>query len=395
MINSNKFLSSNFSKFLKENNEALKKIFSGKIKQSFLIKVLSYIQKEIKYYGEIIKYYRFDFSVETIMKGDTTTIDYDICRHIVGCHRENMIFVPESERAALQNNQQYIDELARAVVNDISLRAYGDVYFRKQPLTAGDELIYFPTMYHLFVVSIRGSQILQNEKYFSPVKPLFSEIFNKALSSMILIEAGFLDAAYNSCRSAIDNYINLLVLLKNPTSIEGFSKFLQYDILKENCGKGYTDEFIEVFENRKNKIENIMIKFLQYGWVDSIDKYHILVKNRPYSFGGLMIYLKSISDDKAREEFDFLENNHKKCHAYSHGTTIHSRYPLLNYFELSLMLSVTLIHTYKLLCKDANEDTDINGIDILAILDKEYKILRNKFENRSTQKFEEYYSQFQ
>lgn len=137
MMNSNNLLIPNFAKkemvkIRKENNEALKKIFSGKIKQSFLIKVLNYIQNEIRYYGEIIKYYRFDFSVEAIMKGDTTTIDYDICRHIVGCHRENMIFVPKSERTALQNNQQYIDSLAQQVVRDIEFRAYGDIFLRKR-----------------------------------------------------------------------------------------------------------------------------------------------------------------------------------------------------------------------------------------------------------------------
>lgn len=87
----------------------------------------------------------------------------------------------------------------------------------------------------------------------------------------------------------------------------------------------------------------------------------------------------------------YLNDLYKISHSYTHGNIGNTAYPLLNYFEISIILYIILTDSYKMFCKDLELSTNIEGIDICASIDKDISILINQYEKKSTENFKMYY----
>lgn len=200
----------------------------------------------------------------------------------------------------------------------------------------------------------------------------------------------FLDNSYPICRSIIELYVKLLIIELIPELLKEHDLFAKYDLKKTCCGEKYPEDFDNKYNHRKNQKEKSKIDYLHYGWVDLIDDYHEIVTRNQYSINGLICYL----EEKYNYEFNFedLKFFYKMCHSYTHGNVIQSKYPLLHYFEITLMISLTIPHTYEMLCKHANCGKEIEGVDILTLLMKDIKILSEQYCKRSTENFETYYN---
>ena len=98
----------------------------------------------------------------------------------------------------------------------------------------------------------------------------------------------------------------------------------------------------------KNKVD-----YLHFGWVDFINGYHDVVKKFPYSVYGIITYLKNKKICKI-SELEELEHFYKSCHIYTHGNTQIVKYPILHYFEISIMLYYIIRNTFLLLCDRAH-----------------------------------------
>ena len=91
-------------------------------------------------------------------------------------------------------------------------------------------------------------------------------------------------------------------------------------------------------------------------------------------------------------EYSTLKWLYRMCHSYTHGNVANSKYPLLHYFELSMILALTVPHTYNMLCEHTKEDANINGIDILQSMNKDIEKLIEQHKKRSTDNFNSYYN---
>lgn len=79
------------------------------------------------------------------------------------------------------------------------------------------------------------------------------------------------------------------------------------------------------------------------------------------------------------------------CHGYTHGNVNTSKYPLLHYFEISIMLYYVLSHTYKIICDQYSVQTYIEDVDIITKIDKDFEQVIAQYSQRNTEKFEAYY----
>lgn len=377
-------------KFIQENDKALKQLFSGKIKGNFLINTKN---KVVNAMGEsIYKCYDLQMSLDKfIAQNMDTAVEYDICRHIVGIHRSNLIFLTDAERVALERNGDYQKELVDDVVDQVRLRRYGSYAFRKQPIMRGENFIYYPLPYYFFVLCIRMNEILQNKKLENKtINSFLVSISNKGLASLALLEDNFLDNAYPICRGIIELYLKMLVLLNNPPAINEYERFCDYEIHKSFCEQKYSRDFKTAYQNKQSTAYCKMADYLHWGWVDSIEHYHNIVKQNPYSISGVIGYIKILYKDDIIfvSNLDFL---YKICNGYTHGNTIRARYPLLYYFEINFMLYETLLHSYEILCETCNIDKKIEDIDIVEKIEKYYAKFEKQYQQRNTEKFEEYY----
>ena len=91
------------------------------------------------------------------------------------------------------------------------------------------------------------------------------------------------------------------------------------------------------------------------------------------------------------ELFENIGIFYKMCHGYTHGNVPMS-YPLLHYFEISLILYLTVLHTFNMLCDSLKIPREIDGIDASAKLEEYIKILVKQYEQKTTEKFDKHYA---
>lgn len=80
-----------------QNNEALRRVFKGRIKGDFLIDIKDRVLKDLGW-ESLIKYYDFHWSDERMITGIGEAAEYDICRMIVGIHRAYSIFLSDDAK---------------------------------------------------------------------------------------------------------------------------------------------------------------------------------------------------------------------------------------------------------------------------------------------------------
>lgn len=381
-------LSNAMKNLQKETDRALRRFFSGKIKGTFLLEMKYNILRMLG--NEIHKYYTLQISDKMMASMDLDLPDFDICCHIVGLHRSNLIFVSESERLEKEKSEEYKLSLTKAVIENVKLRNYGSIYFRRQSIIHGDNFIYFHVPYDLFIISVKMCELLSTYRNPNLMCVFFSAIAKKSIATLTLLEDGFLDSAYPLCRGIIELYIKMLVLMHCPDACDYYSDFSSFELNKSCINQEYSQDFNDLFNKRRNKNFRNKSDFLHYGWVDCIDDYH-LVQLRPYTISGLISYLKTKYNAEQVKCFDDLETLYKMCHGYTHGNTYFSKYPLLNYFEISTMLYYTVSHSYRILCELMKVSNAINGVNIADRLDKDFSQLALQYSKRSTENFELYY----
>lgn len=369
-----------------ETNKTLKQLFKGKINGSFLIKIKSSVI--IKLGIQFLEYYNFHFDSERIVTGRDETPEYDICRMIVGIHRHHSIFLSKEEIRNNEKSESYQKQIVKETIEKIKLRQYGSAFFRKKQLIIGDEFLYFPVPYELFVMCMKSIVLLNNSCNWLAVN--YGDIVSTALSALTLMENNFLSNSYPLCRGMIELYIKTLILQKHPEAIKAYDEFSNFEIEQSCCSQKYPENFNELYEKRKNQSSKSKVDYLHYGWLDSISAYNPTSNNR-YSIYGIFDYLMRESNDTQSDSLNEIKRLYKMCHGYTHGSTIHVKYPLLQYFEISMMIYYVVRNVFTEICNISNIDISDNEPNLAEIVDRDFAILKEQYRIRSTENFDLYY----
>jgi hypothetical protein len=363
-------------------NKTLRVLFKGKINGSFLIKVKSKIFERLG--PSLFTYYSMQFDNARIVTGTDETPQYDICRMIVGVHRHHSIFLSEEKIRKNIKSTEYQEQIINEVIEKIELRQFGSRYFRKMQLFFGDEFLYFPVPYELFALCMKSLSLMaENAK---PQFTYYIDLMGLALSSLTLMENNFLSNAYPLCRSMIELHLKTLILDQHPEALKEHERFRTFEIKQSCCSQDYPDEFIALYNAKKHGATKV--NYLHYGWLDSIDDYNTRNANR-YSIYGILAYLKK--DSPSPEDFAIIEALYKMCHGYTHGSVTYVKYPLLQYFEISIMIYHVIRSIFPNIYLELKLAIPDEDKSILNILDRDMKTLKEQYDRRSTPNFELYY----
>ncbi|MBR2327958.1 MAG: hypothetical protein IKA51_05000 [Clostridia bacterium] len=369
-----------------ENNKTIKEFFKDKINGSFLIKIKSEVFNKMAL--DLFNYYPFQFDNKKILTGTDETPEYDICRIIVGVHRHHSIFFSEQEIRENQRNAAYQEQLVNEVIEKIRLRHFGSVFFRRKQLLLGDEFLYFPVPYELFVMCMRSICLISENVSSFFIE--YGDILKNALSSLTLMENNFLSNAYPLCRGMIEQYLRVLILKKHPKNYKDYERFCNFEIEQSCCSQKYPDEFIELFDKRILSSSKSKVDYLHYGWLDNIESYDTKSTNR-YSIYGIMDYLMAEADDEQYSILNHIKSLYKMCHGYTHGSAVHVRYPLLQYFEISIMLYHVITTVFNDIYQTLNIDFVPEDKMLIENLERDFSILYGQYKKRSTENFDLYY----
>ena len=192
----------------KADKEALKTVFKDKIKVSFMFKVLKQIQKITNYYSDILKYYPGFFRIDPISTlMSTENVELDLCCHIVGIHTFNMLLTEEHERGAKQQSQKYIEEVANTVLEQVKVRQYGSMLFRKRKIFGNEDFLYYPPVYNLHVLLVylitisnkihnTDKTIVDGDVKRNTLNYYLANILGKARAVLSVIDYDTLDSGY-------------------------------------------------------------------------------------------------------------------------------------------------------------------------------------------------------
>ena len=368
------------NEILKENNKTLKQIFKGKINSSFLIKIKNTVLDTL---GEqLYQFMPLQLGHTHLLTGNVGTHEYDICRMIVGTHLHHSIFLTKDEIQNHQKNPEYQKKLVSEVIEKIQLHSLSNLFLSKNQLLPGDDFLYFPVPYELFALCTRYYQIISEPT--CQVLIYDVDIINNALATLTLMEKNLLTNAYPLCRGMIEQYFKILILNKHPECLKPYENFCFFEIEQSCCSQNYPDEFIHLFENRKQISVKSKVDFLHYGWLD-------VTQSNPYSLYGIIEYLQNTSDDTLHNDINLLTSMYKNCHGYTHGSSHHVKYPLLNYFELSIMLYYVVKNMFLNLHRKHGIEMHDDDKKLLMQLERDFGMLKTQYEMRSTEGFEEYY----
>jgi len=370
----------------KNRNRVFKKLFANEINGSFLISTKESVLEILG--EEILKLYDFDFSEEKLWTGFDNVVDYEICKMIVGVHHAHNLFNSKEDIVSCEKDIDYKKMLVEQVMEKVRLRQYAAKLFRQNPLMQGERFIYYPVPYLLFVLCTKIIEIVaQKHVGFKLVDRIYL-IARRSLAALFLLEEGYLDVAYSVCRTIIEDYLKLELCFKNSSLYDEICRFENYEIEQSCCSQEYPEEFEKEYEKRKKNSKCNKAYYLHYGFVDSVDNYHALVKSNPYSIPGIINYLKSGADNASRESLAQLSVFYKMCHGYIHGAVIGSKYPQLHYFEISMILGEIVPHVHKKLCDEFCVEKTVNGIDVPGRFKEEFALLKEQYRERNTEKFE-------
>ena len=372
-----------------QNDITLKQLFKGKIRGQFLISIKNRVMVELGI-ENLMKYYDFHWSEDKLVTGAGEASEYDICWMITGIHKAHSIFLPDAAIRKNEKNETYRQQMISETIEKIKLRPYGSIYFRKKQLFQGENFLYYPLPYGLFATLVKMSEILSNNNKMNYIQFYYS-ILHNGFSALSLMEDNLLGGAYPLCRGAIEIYLKLLISNSQSELYKWHERFTTFEIKQSCCTQIYPEEFDILFENRICKNAKNKVDYLHFGWVDFINGYHDVVKKFPYSVYGIITYLKNKKICKI-SELEELEHFYKSCHIYTHGNTQIIKYPILHYFEISIMLYYIIRNTFLLLCKENETKITINELDIIALIDRDFEILYKQYSKRSTKNFENYYN---
>jgi hypothetical protein len=204
------------------------------------------------------------------------------------------------------------------------------------------------------------------------------------------MENNFLSNAYPLCRGMIEQYLKVLILKKHPENYKDYERFCNFEIEQSCCSQKYPDEFIELFDKRILSSSKSKVDYLHYGWLDNIDSYNTKSTNR-YSIYGIMDYLMAEADDEQYSILNHIKSLYKMCHGYTHGSAVHVRYPLLQYFEISIMLYHVITTVFNDIYQTLNTDFDPEDKILIENLERDFSLLQEQYKKRSTENFDLYY----
>lgn len=207
-----------------------------------MFKVLKQIEKMTNDYKDILKYYPGYFRIDPISTLlSLENIDLYLCSHITGVHTFNMLLTEEHESGTKQQSQKYIEEVANTVLEQVKVKQYGRMRFRRRKVFGNEDFFYYPPVYNLHVLLVYlitiSNKIHNTDKIIvdgdvkrNILNYYLANILGKARAVLSVIDYDALDSGYPILRNIIEMYLAYLAFNYSNADIVEYLKFNSYKV---------------------------------------------------------------------------------------------------------------------------------------------------------------------
>ncbi len=354
--------------YKRELYRAFKRIFSGAIKESFLIDMVNKVENDPRY--GIIFLGTNDpnklLSLDSVATGNGFN-SAGTCKMIVMCHYANTVLLNDYERGKRQENKLYkekltddvmkmfrIEKLATPDFSNSSLESYLPIIFYTAALNN-----YLGNKYDEFV----NQKVVLNTKYnYDFNYRTIYKLIMKIKSCINLADIRATDELMVIYRTLIELFMTFAALWdQNDAVINSFYEFDQAAF--DNNYNGTIPEHIKLMAKDLgvNKV-----KFVNYGWIKNLPEFKTLSnKSRAFSMGGLAKILDTKCGYFCQDFGSELYKFYKACNPQTHGTML-----VMNYFQLELHIFQNIAVMLKFICEVMSEhlfnfDFKFGNIDLI------------------------------
>ena len=326
-----------------------KRIFSGVIKESFLVEMINKVEADPRYgfifarNNDITSLLSLDRMV--VGKGFNTT---SICKMIVMCHYANTVSLTDYDRGKLQSNKQYKDKLADDVIRMFEIEKIATSDFSNSSLES-----YLPIIYYVSALcNYCGNKYdeLQNQNI--SAKSSYNSDFNykmiyklvmKIKACINLADIRATDELMVLYRTLIELFMTYAALWDGSDSV--INSFYEFD--QAAFDNNYSGTIPDPIKIMARDMGVDPVKFVNYGWIKNLNGFKDLTnKTRSFNLGGLGKILDKkcgyFCPDFGSELYKF----YKACNSQTHGTML-----IMNYLQLELHIFQNTAVMLKFICE--------------------------------------------
>ena len=362
----------NPEKYKRELYRAFKRIFSGTIKESFLIEMVDKVENDPRdsfiFLGNNNPDKLFSFENAVTRSGYDPT---GICKMIVMCHYANTVMLSDYDRGKQQDSKLYKDKLTDDVIKMSRFEKLATYDFSNSSLESYLPIIFYTAALNNYLGNkyeeLSDQKIVNNQKYnyefnFRMIYKLIMKI--KACISLADIRAT--DELMVIYRTLIELFMTYAALWDQSDAV--INSFYEFDQAAfDNNYNGTIPENMKLMAKDMGVNE---IKFVNYGWIKNLPEFKTLSnKTRAFSMGGLAKILDTKCDYFCQDFGSKLYTFYKACNPQTHGTMLY-----MNYFQLELHIFQNIAVMLKFMCEIMSEhlfnfDFKIGDFDLIDEID--------------------------
>ena len=353
--------------------KAYKKLFSGVIKESFLVEMINEIETDPRYAGMFYTGETLNklLSVDSAILG-TGFLSLNPCKMIVMNHYVNTASLSDNERGKLQSDKSYKNQLLNDVINMCRVEKISAPTINNSSLEP-----FLPIIYYLNAVcnlcGIMYDNLLdKNVKVRAPFNNDFNYrfiyiLFTKIKSCIKLAEIRATDELMVIFRTLIETFMTYSALWdEEDCAIQSFYEHDQWTF-----DLNYGNPIPEDLAKTAKSLGVSKVKFINYGWIKELRNYKTAAdKTYAISIEGLSKLLDKKYESHMPNFGTELYRFYKACNPQTHGTTI-----LMNFFQLELYIFQNIKVMAKFICSKMSDylfgvSFSFNGVDLIDELDK-------------------------
>jgi len=354
-------------RFEKELINTYRRIFSGTIKETFLVKMLKRVERDPRYGTIFLNTFNPNeaLSTDALVRGENSTT-VNICKMIMLNHYINTVCLPDQERGKKQEEESYQEKLTNQVLKMYSIERLADSEFSISSVESYLPLLYYASTLNNYC-AYKYNEIIEKgipvDKRFNDrfAVTMLSKLITRVTSCIKLADLGATDELIIIYRSLIELFMTFAVLFDQDESV--INKYYEFDQATFDYNRDATMPDKYKLAAKKARVQPV--KYLNYGWVMALSDY---TNEIDLGICGLARIIDKKCDKFYGQFGNMLQTAYRMCNPQTHGTSI-----WMNNFELELYVFQNIALIIRFYARVMSEvfyrfDLKMNGLDLLEEL---------------------------
>ena len=326
-----------------------KRIFSGVIKETFLIEMINKVENDPRYgiifMGTNDPNSLLSLDRMVVGKGFNAT---SICKMIVMSHYANTVALTDYERGKKQESNLYKDKLTNDVMNMFRIEKLATPDFSNSSLESYLPLIYYISAlcnycgnkYEEFSNNRLGVKAPYNSEFNSK---MIYKLIMKIKACINLADIRATDELMVLYRTLIELFMTYAALWDGSDSV--INSFYEFD--QAAFDNNYSGTIPDPIKIMARDMGVDPVKFVNYGWIKNLNGFKDLTnKTRSFNLGGLGKILDKKCGYFCPNFGSELYKFYKACNPQTHGTML-----IMNYLQLELHIFQNTAVMLKFICE--------------------------------------------